>query len=115
VVTPEKLVYILRHAPELAGRIGLLVYDEGHQFDSGARGITYELLLTSLKAMIPQGTQVVLLSAVINNAADIGNWLIGNDSEVVCGIDLGPTYRTIAFASWVYPLGQLAFVPSVPR
>ena len=32
VMTPEKLVYVLRHVPELAGRIGLLVLDEGHQF-----------------------------------------------------------------------------------
>ena len=29
--------------------MGLAIYDEGHQFDSGARGVTYELLLTSLK------------------------------------------------------------------
>jgi Superfamily II helicase len=54
VVTPEKLLYVLRHAPELAAHIGLLVFDEGHQFDSGTRGITYELLLTSLRSMIPK-------------------------------------------------------------
>ena len=38
VVTPEKLVYILRQTPELAQHIGLLIFDEGHQFDSGLRG-----------------------------------------------------------------------------
>lgn len=54
IVTPEKLVYVLRHNPEIAEHIGLLVYDEGHQFDSGARGITYELLLASLKMMVPK-------------------------------------------------------------
>src|SRR6218665_112487 len=53
VVTPEKLVYVLRHVPELARRIGLLIYDEGHQFDTGARGVTYELLVASLKAALP--------------------------------------------------------------
>ena len=31
VVTPEKLLYVLRHAPELASHVGLLVFDEGHQ------------------------------------------------------------------------------------
>lgn len=53
VLTPEKLVYVLRHVPDLADQIGLLVFDEGHQFDAGPRGVTYELLVTSLKAMIP--------------------------------------------------------------
>ena len=49
IVTPEKLLYMLRRAPELAERIGLVIYDEGHQFDGMARGPTYELLLTSLR------------------------------------------------------------------
>jgi len=48
IVTPEKLLYLIRRTPELAKHIGLVIYDEGHQFDSGARGVTYELLLTSL-------------------------------------------------------------------
>src|SRR5207244_4609419 len=49
ILTPEKLLYILRQRPELAPTIGVLVYDEGHQFDCGARGITYDLLVASLK------------------------------------------------------------------
>lgn len=110
VVTPEKLVYVLRHAPELAGKIGLLIYDEGHQFDSGTRGVTYELLLTSLKTMVPETVQTVLISAVINNAESINNWLNGSGAQVVSGINLGPTYRTVAFASWMDQLGRLEFV-----
>jgi helicase len=68
IVTPEKLLYMLRRAPELAGRIGLVIYDEGHQFDGMARGPTYELLLTSLRMALAPETQIVLLSAVIGNA-----------------------------------------------
>ena len=68
VITPEKLVYVLRHNPEIAEQIGLLIYDEGHQFDTGIRGITYELLVTSLKSMVPKGIQTILISAVIMNA-----------------------------------------------
>ncbi len=112
VMTPEKLVYVLRHVPELAGRIGLLVLDEGHQFDSGTRGVTYELLITSLKGMLPTATQMVLISAVIINAADIANWLTGNEGAVVAGADLLPTERLVAFASWKTQLGQLHFVAS---
>jgi len=110
VVTPEKLIYVLRHAPQLANNIGLLIYDEGHQFDSGTRGITYELLLTSLKAMVSREVQTVLISAVISNAESVGTWLNGEDSEVVSGTNLSPTYRTIAFTSWLGQLGRLEFV-----
>src|SRR5690606_6919480 len=59
VVTPEKLVYVLRHVPELARRIGVLVLDEGHQFDTGPCGVTYELLVTSLVGMITAAAQTV--------------------------------------------------------
>lgn len=110
IVTPEKLLYILRHQPELSDEIGVLIYDEGHQFDNGSRGITYELLLTSLKNMIREETQVVLISAVISNAIAIGDWLIGERAANVDGTLLTPTFRTLAFSSWTQQLGRLEFV-----
>ncbi|MCV5778901.1 hypothetical protein OFN45_31825, partial [Escherichia coli] len=48
ILTPEKLLYILRQEPDIVQKAGLVVYDEGHQFDTGSRGVTYELLLTSI-------------------------------------------------------------------
>lgn len=111
VVTPEKLLYVLRHAPELAAHVGLLVFDEGHQFDSGTRGITYELLLTSLRSMIPEGTQKVLISAVISNAEAVGEWLNG-EPNVVEGTTLIPTFRSVGFASWLDQLGRMEYVDS---
>lgn len=111
VVTPEKLLYVLRHAPELAIHIGLLVFDEGHQFDSGTRGITYELLLTSLRSMIPEGTQKVLISAVISNAEAVGEWLNG-EPNVVEGTTLIPTFRSVGFVSWLDQLGKIEYVDS---
>ncbi len=110
VVTPEKLLYVLRHNPELGNKIGLIIFDEGHQFDSGTRGITYELLITSLRSLLPEYSQTILISAVISNADVIGSWLIGDDSQVVSGINLNPTFRTIGFASWVDSLGQIKFI-----
>lgn len=110
VVTPEKLLYILRRSPELGEKIGLLIYDEGHQFDNGKRGITYELLLASLKNVVPETVQTILISAVISNADEIGKWLNGEDGRVISGTYLTPTYKTIAFASWVDQLGRLEFV-----
>jgi POLQ-like helicase len=110
VVTPEKLVYVLRHLPGLASRLGALVLDEGHQFDTGPRGVTYELLVTSLLGMIPAATQTVLISAVITNASDIAKWLTGDEAAAVAGADLLPTERSVAFTSWRTQLGQLHFV-----
>lgn len=109
VVTPEKLLYVLRHAPDLASHVGLLVFDEGHQFDSGTRGITYELLLTSLRSMIPEDAQKILISAVISNAEAVGEWLNG-EPNVVEGTALIPTFRSVGFASWLDQLGRIEYV-----
>jgi len=110
ISTPEKFNYVLRHAPELAEKIGLIVYDEGHQFDNGSRGITYELLLTSLKARLPDNAQVVLISAVISNADQIGTWLIGAEKEIVQGLGLSTTFRSIGFTTFKNPGRHLYFV-----
>lgn len=112
IVTPEKLLYVLRHSPELATNIGLVIFDEGHQFDSGSRGITYELLLTSLRSMLPVAAQKILISAVISNAAAIGEWLNG-DPMVVEGTNLNPTYRSVGFASWLDTRGKIEYTASI--
>lgn len=112
VLTPEKFLYTLRQSPAIVRNIGIVVYDEGHQFDSGSRGITYELLLAEIKGLLPAGAQTVLLSAVIQNAQAIGEWLIGDGVQVVNGSGLLPTARSVAFASWIERLGQLMFFES---
>ena len=112
VLTPEKFLYVLRQTPTLVNNIGIVVYDEGHQFDSGSRGITYELLLTEIKSLLPAGAQTVLVSAVIQNAQAIGEWLMGDGVQVVNGSGLLPTARSVAFASWIERLGQLIFFES---
>ena len=109
VVTPEKLVYVLKHSPEFANDIGLLIYDEGHQFDSGSRGVTFELLLTSLKNIVSKA-QTVLISAVLSNAEAINDWLNPNGAEVVSGLELVLNHKSIAFSSWNKNPGQLKFV-----
>lgn len=110
IATPEKLVYLLRHKPELAGAISLVIYDEGHQFDTGARGVTYELLLTSLKRELNPLTQHVLISAVLSNAESIGDWLYAGDGLVVNGAECLSTERSVAFASWRSGRGQFHYV-----
>lgn len=116
IVTPEKLLYMLRRAPELVERIGLIIYDEGHQFDGLTRGPTYELLLTSLKLTLPEATQVILISAVIGNASAVAEWLVGDAEAVIDGAGLLPTSKSIAFASWQDARGRLEYVsPTDPE
>lgn len=98
VLTPEKLLYTLRQKPEIIQNAGLVVYDEGHQFDTGTRGVTYELLLTSIKRLLPESAQSVLISAVIQNAAAVATWLLKDESKVVSDKSL-QARRLIAFAS----------------
>jgi len=112
VLTPEKLLYVLRQEPTLVAQIGMVVYDEGHQFDTGPRGITYELLLTEIKALLSPSAQTVLISAVIKNAIAVGTWLIGTEPNVVDGTGLLSTARSVAFATWSERLGQLLFFES---
>lgn len=110
ILTPEKLLYLLRRSPELGDLIGLIIYDEGHQFEGMTRGPTYELLLTSLKLTLSEDTQVVLISAVIGNAPTVANWLLGSEEAVVGGAGLLPTTKSIAFASWKDARGRLEYV-----
>lgn len=112
VLTPEKLLYVLRQEPTLVAHIGVAVYDEGHQFDTGPRGITYELLLTEIKGLLQASAQTVLISAVIKNAVAVGTWLVGTEPNVVDGTGLLSTARSVAFATWSERLGQLLFFES---
>jgi len=111
VLTPEKLLYVLRQNQLLIEEVGLIVYDEGHQFDTGSRGVTYELLLTSIKRLLPKASQSVLISAVIRNAAALASWLLGDPEHVVTNSQL-QTDRLIAFTSWRSEQGhgQLHFI-----
>ncbi|WP_125611309.1 DEAD/DEAH box helicase [Specibacter cremeus] len=109
VLTPEKLQFVLRQENDLIRHIDLLVYDEAHQFDSGPRGVTYELLVTELKAGLLESAQVVAISAVIRNADDLRAWMLGDDGVVVDGSGLSPTARAVVFATWMERRGQLQF------
>lgn len=109
VVTPEKFLYMLRHSIDLSKHLDLIIYDEGHQFDNGTRGITYELLLTSLKILIPERAQSILISAIINNVDSLNEWLNGEEGAIILGNNLLPTYRTLALVRWNEDNNDLVF------
>ena len=109
ILTPEKLLYLLRQEDAFFANVGVVIYDEGHQFDSVARGTTYELLLTSIKRLLPKDAQTLLISAVITNAEELAKWLLGSEKKVVSNKWL-QTRRLVAFASFPKnEVGQLRF------
>lgn len=109
ILTPEKLYYLLTQQKDFAEKIGLIIFDEGHQFDSGDRGVTYELLLTELKHYLPSNCQRILISAVIHNAEQISTWL-SSDSTVVKGNKTLPTERSIGFVEFIGQKGRINFI-----
>jgi POLQ-like helicase len=112
VMTPEKFVYVLRQMPSLMASVDIVVLDEAHQFDSGSRGVVYELLLTEIRSQLRPSVQVVLVSAVVRNAPELASWIIGDSDAVIAPKGLLPTKRSIAFASWKDTLGRLEFLDS---
>lgn len=82
IATPEALTGLVGAHPELLEAISLVVCDEGHLLDSGARGVGLELLLARLKARTPR-PRIVFVSAIVPNVEEINTWLGGSDSTVV--------------------------------
>ncbi len=92
IITVEKLDSILRHNPIWTREIGLIVSDEIHLLNDPGRGPTLEVVLTKLKE--DTKAQIIGLSATINNAIDIAEWL---DSEIVKS-----NYRPVKLEEGVY-------------
>ncbi|MFJ3301302.1 DEAD/DEAH box helicase [Streptomyces bacillaris] len=100
VVTTEKLDLLLRNTPELAGRLRLVLVDEGHSIDRSARGLRLETVLTRIRRTTPQA-RIVLLSAVLPNGEDIARWLEPTaDGTNHAKIDWSPSQLRTGVFSW---------------
>lgn len=83
VATPESLSGILSANPKFLNKISLVICDEGHLLDGGARGIGLELLLARMRARAGGAPKFVFVSAIIPNIEEINTWLGGTDTSVV--------------------------------
>lgn len=99
ICTPEKLSYVLHHDPFFLSAIDLFVFDEGHMFDDGGRGATYELLVTHIRQNITSEQQLVLLSAVLPNSGDIAQWLFEDRGCLATDDRIVSTPKSIGFSS----------------
>lgn len=97
VVTPEKLMYLIRKNINIMEELGLVIFDEAHLFDDLSRGANYELLVTMIKTYLRDDIQKIVISAIISNAKTINEWINGDGGDVIeSNISLGGD-KSIAF------------------
>jgi hypothetical protein len=79
VLTPERCLSMLSFSPELFIDVGLLIFDECHllhprDLDTSRRSVDAMLCLLNLTASAPDA-DVLLLSAMMKNAAELAGWV----------------------------------------
>lgn len=96
VITPEKLAYLVRHDPNAASNLDLIVFDEAHLISDYSRGANFEVLLGHLLTIAPPShTQWILISAVVSNANQIAEWAL-SDASLVVDREVPDTNRSYA-------------------
>lgn len=100
VLTPEKLIYLLRQDIDLIKEAGLVIFDEAHMFDDAFRGAQYELLIAAIMMYLNDDIQRLFLSAVIPNAAQINDWFTQGKGIVIADDSIRATEKSIAIADW---------------
>lgn len=99
ICTPEKLSYILHHDPDFLKLIDLFIFDEGHMFDEGSRGVIYELLVAYIRKNKVDNQQLILISAVLANSEEIKKWLFGDKGVLATSDKIISTPKSIGFSS----------------
>ena len=83
VATPEALSGLLSTDASFYQRISLVICDEGHLLDGGARGVGLELLLARMQVREGEAPRFVFMSAIVPNIEEINTWLGGTPESVI--------------------------------
>ena len=109
ILTPEKLLFLLRNHQSFIDEIGLCIFDEAHLFDDPSRGTNFELLLSTVKQIFPKEIQKILISAVIPNSKAINRWF-NEDGVIVSNNLIKTTEKRVAFSDLNGSNEQLYFI-----
>lgn len=83
IATPEKTRAIVRTYPELLKDFKLIIVDEGHLIGIDPRLVKNEIFLDHLRIVAHStGAKMLLLSAVLPNAADLAQWISESPNNV---------------------------------
>ncbi|MEM5792866.1 MAG: DEAD/DEAH box helicase [Candidatus Aenigmatarchaeota archaeon] len=74
ILTTEKCDSLIRHGSQWLRDVGLVIVDEIHLLNDPNRGPTLEVTLTMLREIF-KNSQIIGLSATINNVDEISKWL----------------------------------------
>ncbi|TKQ55878.1 DEAD/DEAH box helicase [Enterococcus faecium] len=110
ILTPEKLLFLIRNKNEILEDLNLIIFDEAHLFDDNSRGTNYELLISTIKYYLKKSSQKILISAVITNSSMINDWLNDGDGKVISNNNIISAQRSIAMGDWIGHTEQLYFL-----
>ncbi len=100
ICSNEKADSLLRHQVSWMKDISLIISDEVHLITDPSRGPTLEIALSKLRQINPKA-QILALSATINNAQEIADWL---DAKLILS-----TWRPVILKEGVYLNGIIEF------
>lgn len=112
ILTPEKLLFLLRNHQSFIDEIGLCIFDEAHLFDDPSRGTNFELLLSTVKQIFPKEIQKILISAVIPNSEAINRWF-NEDGVIISNNSIKTTEKRVAFSDLNGSNEQLFFIDPI--
>lgn len=95
VMTPERCLALMGFAPELFGKVGLLVFDEFHLISADNPASSTKVSARAIDAMLALLTftrhrkeaDLLLLSAMVAKGSDIARWLRGITAREVDAFD----------------------------
>lgn len=100
IATPEKAKAMIRAAPELFASVKLVVVDEGHLLGGNERNVKNEVFLEHLRLLLEvRKARMLLLSAVLPNAADLATW-IGGNKDALAKSDWKPSAERFGTLRW---------------
>ena len=82
VTTPEKLDVYYRNARDLFDGCKVIVFDEAHKIADSSRGALIESLIARF-LLLQRGTQILMLSGMMDNAQEIAEWFGTSQTQVV--------------------------------
>jgi helicase len=100
ICSNEKADSLLRHQVSWITDISLIVSDEVHLITDPSRGPTLEIALSKLRQINPKA-QILALSATVNNAQEIAEWL---DAKLILS-----EWRPVTLKEGVYLNGMVEF------
>lgn len=111
VMTPERCLMLLSVEPEAFETIGLVVFDECHllhprEDDRSRRGLDAMLTLLSIVRIAPSA-DLLLLSAMMKNTAEIAGWLQHLTERNCLALDLAWKPTRQARGCVVYPAHEI--------